>query len=284
MRNFDSSEPDEVRREAMNFNFEQKLTEIGIDQKKLALVKPELDHYRQLVASEFLIDQQEKTQLALLKMLKLHKDQADRPGGKPYISHPIEVSRILVEEFGNRDVDLVSASLLHDSVEDQAKELAFEEIRKQYGDIVIDDTFVETHKEEIRSLALKIIASEFSEKVARILDKLSNPDFDALANPDHEILDKNEVTKKKNNLYLEHVKDIIQDPDVLVIKLADFLTNFTTVPDLEDSSQKTKFIRKYVPVAKVFIDRLNQGNIPETLEEKKEDIIRRLVSTSGKLT
>lgn len=284
MKNVDRSEPDEVRREAMDFNFDQKLTEIGIDQKKFALVKAELDHYRQLVTSEFSIDQQEKMYFALLKMLKVHKDQTDRPDGKPYISHPLEVSRILVEEFGNRDVDIVSASLLHDSVEDQAKELAIDALRKQYGDVVIDDEFAEIHKEEIRSLALKSIGSEFSEKVARILDKLSNPDFNALANPDNVMMNKNEIAKKKNELYLEHVQDIIQDPDVLVIKLADFLTNFTTVPDLEDSPQKTKFIRKYVPVAKVFIDRLYKGNIPVHLEEKKENIISRLRITSEKLT
>ena len=46
---------------------------------------------------------------------KAHDGQ-ERMDGKPYISHPLEVARILVEM--NMDVDSICAGLMHDVLED----------------------------------------------------------------------------------------------------------------------------------------------------------------------
>ena len=43
-------------------------------------------------------------------------DGQERMDGKPYISHPLEVARILVEM--NMDVDSICAGLMHDVLED----------------------------------------------------------------------------------------------------------------------------------------------------------------------
>ena len=51
---------------------------------------------------------------------KAHDGQ-ERMDGKPYISHPLEVARILVEM--NMDVDSICAGLMHDVLEHHASDL-----------------------------------------------------------------------------------------------------------------------------------------------------------------
>uniref|UniRef100_A0A2M4CTZ5 Guanosine-3',5'-bis(diphosphate) 3'-pyrophosphohydrolase MESH1 n=1 Tax=Anopheles darlingi TaxID=43151 RepID=A0A2M4CTZ5_ANODA len=49
----------------------------------------------------------------------------------PYINHPIGVANILSSEGGINDFDVLSAAILHDTVEDT--ETTFEEIEKHFG-------------------------------------------------------------------------------------------------------------------------------------------------------
>ena len=53
-----------------------------------------------------------------------------RATGEPYISHPMEVAQIVVEEIGFDDIS-VAAALLHDTVEDT--ELSLDFIRQEFG-------------------------------------------------------------------------------------------------------------------------------------------------------
>lgn len=46
-----------------------------------------------------------------------HEGQT-RDEGTPFIEHPVRVARILWEEFGSRDVDVIVAALNHDVLED----------------------------------------------------------------------------------------------------------------------------------------------------------------------
>ncbi|MCL4530317.1 MAG: HD domain-containing protein [Chloroflexi bacterium] len=59
------------------------------------------------------------------------KDQAQ----SPYINHPIEVSQLLWEVGGVRDVSVLLAALLHDTIEDT--QTTPDEIRKLFGDEVL---------------------------------------------------------------------------------------------------------------------------------------------------
>ena len=47
-----------------------------------------------------------------------HKNQKRKDGKTPYIIHPISVAIILVEIGGIDDNEILSAALLHDTVED----------------------------------------------------------------------------------------------------------------------------------------------------------------------
>ncbi|NTV13326.1 MAG: bifunctional (p)ppGpp synthetase/guanosine-3',5'-bis(diphosphate) 3'-pyrophosphohydrolase [Desulfobulbaceae bacterium] len=60
-----------------------------------------------------------------------------RKSGEAYVSHPCEVSRILVEEFGVRDPETLAAAVLHDTVED-VKEVTLEVIGEMFGKGVED--------------------------------------------------------------------------------------------------------------------------------------------------
>ncbi|CAN5193777.1 hypothetical protein BH24ACT23_BH24ACT23_04520 [soil metagenome] len=62
-----------------------------------------------------------------------HEGQERKGDGSPYINHPVELARLLVEA-GEDDEDLLAAALLHDTVEDT--EMTLEQIRERFGDRV----------------------------------------------------------------------------------------------------------------------------------------------------
>lgn len=265
----------------MTLEFEQRLDAVNLDQRMLTLVGRNIEQFRHLISELFDIDQQEQIYAALLHMLELHKDQEDRPDGMPYISHPLEAARIVVEDFGIDDSELAIAALLHDSVEDQGLKLAKAGLDEKYGEDSEGEDSPKVHEDEIRSLALSRIAETYGERVASVISKLSSPDFGEMAKKECDPADKEKFQAIKHKLYKENVEATIEDPDVLVVKLADFLHNFTNAAELEDSPQKQKYIQKYVPVAQVFIDRLNGDNLPAQISAHKEMIISRLKATSA---
>jgi GTP pyrophosphokinase len=65
-----------------------------------------------------------------------HQDQR-RKSGEAYVSHPCEVTRILVDEFGVHDPETLAAAVLHDTVED-VKEVTLEVIGEMFGKGVED--------------------------------------------------------------------------------------------------------------------------------------------------
>lgn len=54
-----------------------------------------------------------------------------RDDGAPYISHPVRVLKILIDEFGVSDDDTLYSALLHDVVEDTR--IPYEEIKAKFG-------------------------------------------------------------------------------------------------------------------------------------------------------
>lgn len=273
-------EPKEIQHEVMKSEFDKKFDVLNMDQKMFTTVGPNIEHYRHFIENRFDTVQQEQINNAFLKMLELHKDQNARPDGMPYISHPLEVSRTIVEDFEVNDIDLITASLLHDSVEDQGLKLAEAELKEKYGDSVETGGFKDEHMDEIRALALTKIAEQFGERTAEIVSKLSSPDFNSLALKDTDPVDKEKFQARKHELYKEHIEDTIQDPDVLVIKLADFIHNISDACKLPESPQKVKYRQKYVPVTPIFLNRLNINPLPVSINNKENAIMKLNEATS----
>ena len=72
---------------------------------------------------------------ALVYATQLHADQRRKVSGAPYVSHLLRVAGIALGH--GADEDEAIAALLHDAVEDQGGERTREEIRRLFGDRVV---------------------------------------------------------------------------------------------------------------------------------------------------
>ncbi|MFL7870366.1 MAG: HD domain-containing protein, partial [Anaerolineales bacterium] len=82
-----------------------------------------------------------------------HRDQRRRDGAKsPYINHPIEVVQLLWKVGEVRDMNVLLAAILHDTVEDT--DTRPEEISDRFGD-------------EVRSLVLEVTDDKSLPKARR---------------------------------------------------------------------------------------------------------------------
>lgn len=195
----------------------------------------------------FTEDERKNLSDALDLAIRVHGDQTRKPEG-PYINHVVSVSDRMLSEYGVKDAELITAGLLHDTVEDQSEKLA--EMYEGSGRGL-----------SLREKALEVIGEQFSERVMNLVAALSNPELpsglDAIA---------------KNEAYVEHVKAATQDSDVAVIKLADFSDNALRLENLLDVSRRLKLSKKYIPVMEMFIERIQEDDLP--IEGgKKEEII-----------
>jgi len=222
-------------------------------------VSQNLDSFIERVSPKFHEKDLREIYDALLLMMTLHIDQKDRLEGTPYVSHPLFVAHRVIEMQGTPDKEVLISAILHDSVEDQADKLAEFAGEEGKGLSEIDAAYIE-------------IENKYGKRVSETLSKLSNPDFDAILAEQGITKEMPNYAEMKNTLYKDHVAEAIEDLDVLPIKLADFSENTSRLADFPvdseaGSKQREKLIKKYLPVMKVFIDRLERdGLYPEDRE------------------
>ena len=73
---------------------------------------------------------------ALVYAAELHADQMRKAGDIPYVAHLLVVTAIALEH--GADEDEAIAALLHDAVEDQGGQPTADEIRRRFGDQVVE--------------------------------------------------------------------------------------------------------------------------------------------------
>jgi len=73
---------------------------------------------------------------ALIYALHLHAEQKRKGTTIPYISHLLAVAALVLEDGGSEDEAI--AALLHDAIEDQGGEPIRQEIRRRFGDKVVE--------------------------------------------------------------------------------------------------------------------------------------------------
>jgi guanosine-3',5'-bis(diphosphate) 3'-pyrophosphohydrolase len=61
-----------------------------------------------------------------------HKNQMRKDGKTPYINHPIGVTNILIELANVFDINVLTAALLHDTVEDT--DTTIDDIKDNFGE------------------------------------------------------------------------------------------------------------------------------------------------------
>jgi (p)ppGpp synthase/HD superfamily hydrolase len=73
---------------------------------------------------------------ALIFATQLHAEQRRKGSDVPYVAHLLAVASIVLENGGNEDEAI--AGLLHDAIEDQGGMATREEIRRRFGDTVVE--------------------------------------------------------------------------------------------------------------------------------------------------
>lgn len=108
-----------------------------------------------------------------------HRDQRRKGGARaPYINHPIEVAGILWEVGGVRDVEVLAAALLHDTVEDTGT--LPEEIEQLFGERIrglVMEVTDDKHLPKSERKQLQIVHAPHTSPGARQIelgDKISN--------------------------------------------------------------------------------------------------------------
>lgn len=169
----------------------------------------------------------------------VEKHQAiQRKSGYPYYTHPLNVTLILLKEFTIHDSASLAACLLHDTIED------------------------------VEQVNREMIAREFSEEIAEIVDAVTKIDEKEDCIAEEIIID---PAKKKLRIkaqtYRKIFLSLVKDIRVILIKLADRLHNLRTLHYLKPEKQKEialETLNFYVPLA----HRLGLSKIKMELENR----------------
>jgi guanosine-3',5'-bis(diphosphate) 3'-pyrophosphohydrolase len=119
-----------------------------------------------------------------------HRDQKRKDvSASPYINHPIFVAQILADVGGIDDLEVLSAAVLHDTVEDTETEVT--DIEKEFGERVAnivgevtDDKSLEKSErkrlqiEHARDISEEGALVKVADKIANVRDIASNPPKD----------------------------------------------------------------------------------------------------------
>ena len=160
-----------------------------------------------------------------------HIDQNRKNGIKnpedPYIVHPLRnVLRLL--RYGCVDGDVLAATALHDTVEDQPRAVI---------ELLSDHPTSDEDESLLRQLASRAISDTFGDRVSNIVVAVTNPINDSR--------DGNAVS------YRDHVVSVIDDPGVFLVKFSDFVDNAGSVKHLDEPT-RTRLSVKYAPLVQDF--------------------------------
>jgi (p)ppGpp synthase/HD superfamily hydrolase len=180
-----------------------------------------------LELEQFPAAERERLLEALDLAARLHAD--DRRVREPYLNHLLRVAIRIIRYYGVHDVDVLTAALLHDAVEDHPEELS--------------GLARGTHT-ELTEAALAELARRFNPRVAELVRSVTNPEYDP--------------TRDRHEQYRTHVAESLErDPWARVIKVSDFTDNGVgvvhTTPD-KATSAATKY-RPLVPKLRELVGR-----------------------------
>ena len=144
------------------------------------------------------------TQFAALK----HCDQRRKDGKTPYIIHPISVAMILAEIGSIKDLEILSAALLHDTLEDT--DTSAHELDKNFGSrvrIIVEELTDNDMLTFSQRKQMQIDNAPYLSKDAtlvRIADKISNVS-DVIENPPPE------WNQKRCNKYVDWAEAVMNN-------------------------------------------------------------------------
>jgi (p)ppGpp synthase/HD superfamily hydrolase len=168
---------------------------------------------------------------------KLHAD--DRRVREPYLNHLLRVAIRIIRYYRITDVDVLTAALLHDAVEDHPGELAPHST----------GTYA-----ELTDAAVAELARRFNPRVAELVRSVTNPEYD----PDRD----------RDEQYRMHVEESLdRDPWARVIKVSDFTDNGVGV--IHTTPEKAhRSARKYRPLVPKLRELVGRPDTPLSTEAK----------------
>jgi hypothetical protein len=172
----------------------------------------------------------------------LHEGQ--RRVREPYLNHLLRVTLRILCYYRITDVEVLTAALLHDAVEDQAWRITGRPKTDDYP--------------PPRTEALLVLSQRYGHRVARLVDAVTNPDFDP--------------HRDRNEQYRNHVAEALEfEPWARVIKISDFTDNgvgviHTTGPKVVTAATK------YAPLVPILRDLVSRSDTPLD-EEAKQHIL-----------
>jgi (p)ppGpp synthase/HD superfamily hydrolase len=140
-------------------------------------------------------DDRAQLEEALTLASRLHA--GDRRIREPYVNHLLRVAIRIMRYYGIRDVDVITAALLHDAVEDHPGSLG---------------GLCDGSHEQLTEAAVAALARRFNPRVAELVRSVTNPEYDP--------------RRDRNEQYRMHVAESLErDPWARVIKVSDFTDN-----------------------------------------------------------
>ena len=162
---------------------------------------------------------------------RFHHQEQMRDSGEPFISHPVEVAKILAQF--SADNDTIVAGILHDIVEDCNVPLS--EIAEKYGDtvaLIVDGVTKISNLKLNEKLESKIVKSRMKvETLRKMLLALS------------------------------------EDPRIIIVKLADRLHNMRTLDFLKDPEKKRDKAKETIQIYAPIAHRIGMHRIQAELED-----------------
>lgn len=152
----------------------------------------------------------------------LHSGQSRDGSKEPYINHALKVALILSDELKIRDVDLICAALLHDTLQEGNNSEKLDQIKKNFGENVFNivqtltehPSANENRQQSLESYFQNISNSPKTLRVVELADRLDNVRFY-----------KNAVKKDKAIRYKEETQKYVvpiaeQTDETLAFKLS----------------------------------------------------------------
>ncbi|HET8912004.1 MAG TPA: bifunctional (p)ppGpp synthetase/guanosine-3',5'-bis(diphosphate) 3'-pyrophosphohydrolase [Ktedonobacteraceae bacterium] len=204
----------------------------------------------------------EKIQRAYELANQAHKGVLRR-SGEPYILHPLEVALLLADM--RIDADGIVAALLHDVVEDTDSSL--NDLREHFGDAVSKIVDGVTKFDAITTLPESVTPESGSERPSDEASASSEKSVTEQPTGEQQLAREREL---KHRMRSETVRKMllamVEDPRVVVLKLADRLHNMRTLGVMkpvqqQNTARETSEI--YAPLAR----RLGMGLVQAELED-----------------
>lgn len=187
----------------------------------------------------------EKLLTKAYEIAKKYHDTQYRKSGEPFVSHPLEVAKILAEI--ELDQTSIIAAILHDLIEDT--EFTYEKVKKEFGATAADiingvtklDKIVFSNREERQVENLRKMIIAMSEDVRIILIKLA----DRL----HNMRTLSSVSKEKRQLKAMETLEVYAP-------IAHRLGIYQIKSELEDLSFQALYPKQYAKIKEMVIERI----------------------------